>query len=154
MANTIIFLYSYHHMNTQKICNAIAAKINAAVFDLSKKTEPVDLGKYDLVGFGAGIDSRRHYPQIVQYAEKLAQVKNKNAFIFSTSGIYSERKMHKDHKFLRDILQNKGFKIAGEFSCRGYNTNSVLKFIGGMNKGRPNSEDLKNAEIFACSLIF
>jgi len=152
MVNSIIFLYSYHHMNTQKVCYAIASKLKAAIFDLSNKTEQVDLKDYDLVGFGAGIDSGRHYPQMIQYAEKLPIVKNKKAFIFSTSGIYSERKMRKDHKFLRDILQKKGFEIIGEFSCRGYNTNSVLKFIGGMNKGRPNSEDLRNAEIFANSL--
>jgi hypothetical protein len=27
-----------------------------------------------------------------------------------------------------------------------------MKYFGGMNKGRPNAEDLKNAEIFAQNL--
>ena len=39
--------------------------------------------------------------------------------------------------------------IIDEFGCRGFNTNSFLKFFGGLNKGRPNAEDLMNAEEFA-----
>ena len=153
MENPIIFLFSYHHMNTRKICYAIASKIKAAIFDLSSKTEQFDLEKYDLVGFGAGIDSGKHYPAMIQYAEKLAEVKNKKAFIFSTSGVYLERKMRNDHRTLREILERKGFVIAGEFGCKGYNTNSILKYTGGMNKGSPTDEDIKNAETFAGKLL-
>ncbi|TRO45748.1 flavodoxin, partial [Candidatus Bathyarchaeota archaeon] len=36
-----------------------------------------------------------------------------------------------------------------EFQCKGFNTNSFLRFFGGMNKGRPDEKDLKNAEEFA-----
>lgn len=61
--------------------------------------------------------------------------------------------MLNDHKTLRKILQNKGFLIVNEFSCKGYNTNSVLKYIGGTNKNRPNDEDIKNAETFAEELL-
>jgi flavodoxin len=42
--------------------------------------------------------------------------------------------------------------IVDEFNCAGFNTNSFLKFFGGKNKGRPNTEDLKNAEEFAQNL--
>jgi flavodoxin len=63
-----------------------------------------------------------------------------------------EAKVAKDHALLREKLQSKGYMIVGEFSCRGFNTNSFLKLFGGMNKGRPNAEDLKNAEEFAASL--
>jgi flavodoxin len=42
--------------------------------------------------------------------------------------------------------------IVDEFNCAGFNTNSVLKLFGGMNKGRPNAEDLKDAEEFAQNL--
>ena len=149
MEKSIIFLYSYHHMNTQKIGNVIAEKINAAIFDIANTTEAIELDSYDLIGFGAGIDSGKHYPRMIEFVEKLPVVQNKKAFIFSTSAIYTEKKMNSDHKYLRSILQKKGFVIIGEFSCKGHNTNSFLKYIGGMNKGRPNDEDLKNAEIFA-----
>jgi flavodoxin len=42
--------------------------------------------------------------------------------------------------------------IVDEFNCHGFNTNSFLKHFGGMNKGRPNDEDLKHAEEFAQNL--
>ena len=154
MGKTIIFLYSYHHMNTQKIGNAIAAKINASIIDVNNNNvENIELNNYDLVGFGAGIDSGKHYSEIIEFAERLPSLKNKKAFIFSTSGIYSEKKKLKDHKALRNILQNKGFEIVNEFSCKGHNTNSFLKYFGGINKGHPNSEDIRNAEIFAEGLL-
>ena len=153
MEKAIIFLYSYHHMNTQKIGNAIAAKINASIINVIENAGQIEFNNFDLMGFGAGIDSGKHYSQIIKFAEKLPNMKNKKAFIFSTSAIYSERKMYKDHEALRNVLQNKGFEIVNEFSCKGYNTNSFLKFIGGMNKGRPNNEDIKNAEIFAEQLL-
>ena len=79
-------------------------------------------------------------------------VGTKGVFIFSTAGVSGKKKVVKDHKSLREILLSKGYIVVGEFGCKGYNTNSVLKYIGGMNNGRPNNEDLKNAEDFACEL--
>ena len=61
-------------------------------------------------------------------------------------------KVAADHLLLREKLQSKGYVIVDEFSCKGFNTNSFLKYFGGMNKGRPNAEDLKNAEKFAQKL--
>ena len=149
----MIFLYSYHHGNTRQIANAMASLINAQIIDVDK----INAEKYDfsalkdcpLIGFGAGIDSGRHYKQLLDLAKKLPNFNDKRAFIFSTSAIYSKKKMFKDHRALREILQSKGFRIVDEFSCPGFNTNSFLKYLGGMNKGRPNAEDLKRAEQFA-----
>ena len=152
MQKAIIYLYSCHHMNTQRIGNAIAGKINAKIIELKNKNDPNELEAYDLIGFGAGIDSGKHYPQMLKFAENLQNV-NKKAFIFSTSGMYSEKKMTKDHKTLRKILENKGFKIIGEFGCKGSNTNSVLRYFGGMNKGCPNNEDIIKTEKFGENLI-
>jgi flavodoxin len=83
------------------------------------------------------------------FADKLPQLPNKSTFIFSTSAITGEDKLAEDHSELREKLQSKGYKIVGEFQCRGFNTNGFLKYFGGMNKGRPNAEDLKHAEEFA-----
>ena len=58
----------------------------------------------------------------------------------------------KNHSSLKEKLESKGYMIIDEFSCAGYNTNSFLKLIGGINKGRPNAKDLKNAEEFAQKL--
>lgn len=50
------------------------------------------------------------------------------------------------------MLQSKGYFIVDEFNCAGFNTNSLLKYFGGINKSRPNTEDLENAEKFASNL--
>jgi hypothetical protein len=64
----------------------------------------------------------------------------------------NQTKVAKDHAQLREKLQSKGYMIVDEFSCKGFNTNSFMKYFGGMNKGRPNAEDLKNANEFAQNL--
>ncbi|MDR0629418.1 MAG: hypothetical protein LBG24_07270 [Treponema sp.] len=98
MANkSIVFLYSYHHKNTQKIANAIAEKINATIVEIDNNTNLVELGNYDLVGFGSGINSGKHYSQLLNYIEKIPNVQNKKAFIFSTSGIYTEKNVKRSY---------------------------------------------------------
>jgi flavodoxin len=111
-----------------------------------------ELEGYDLLGFGAGIDSGRHYRQMLDFSDSLPLTNNKKAFIFSTSAIQGESKVYKDHSALRESLEAKGYVIIGEFSCKGFNTNSFLKYFGGMNKSKPDSNDLKHAREFASSL--
>ena len=154
---TMIFLYSYHTGSTRKIAEAIAPVINAPIMNVEaidpENFDLTALQEYSLIGFGSGIDSARHYRVLLDFAENLPDFPDKKAFIFSTSGIYNKGKMLKDHRVLRTILLNKGFVIVNEFGCLGHNTNSFLKFFGGMNKGRPNSIDLRNAELFAEELL-
>ena len=133
MSKAIIFLYSYHHKNTQKIGDAIAAKINATVVDINNNVETVVLENYDLIGFGSGIDSGRHYPQMVKYVENLPDVQNKKAFLFSTIGITSEKRMAKDYAALLELLKDKGFVIMNDFNTKGFNTSSILKCISEIN---------------------
>ena len=102
MKKSIVFLHSYHNMNTQKIGMAIADKINASVINVIDIKVPMKLDSYDLIGFGAGIDSGKHYPDMLRFVEKLQNVQNKNAFIFSTNGIYTEKKWLK-------IIRHYGF---------------------------------------------
>jgi len=153
---TLLVVFSYHHNNTEKI-----AKVFARVLDAPIKTpqelNPKELQEYDLVGFGSGIDSGKHYQPLLDLADKLPHAKNKKAFIFSTCGapasVFKEEGLKtqtlKNHSLLRQKLQDKGYLIIDEFGCAGFNTNSFLKFFGGLNKGRPNAKDLSNAEEFA-----
>jgi hypothetical protein len=99
----------------------------------------------------SGIDSGKHYQSLIRCAESLHQVEGKASFIFSTSsgiGSYED-----NHKALRDILLKKGYVIIGEFACPGYNTNSILKLFGGINRGRPNEGDLERACEFARNTV-
>ena len=125
-----------------------------------QQTNAEELQNFDLVGFGSGIDTGKNYKELLDFANKLPKVTDKKAFVFSTSGMpvgisgqqRVEEYTSKCHKTLKETLQSKGYMIVDEFGCAGFNTNKFLKYFGGINKGRPNSEDLKHAEEFALSL--
>jgi flavodoxin len=157
--NVLLVVVSFHHKNTEKI-----AGVFAKVFDARMKP-PRHIGKeqmqdYDLIGFGSGIDSGRHYKELLDFADSLPRVTDRKAFIFSTCGMpvfvggrdSVAQYAVKSHSALREKLTSNGYTIIGEFSCAGHNTNSFLKLFGGLNKGRPNAEDLGDAEEFALSL--
>ena len=149
--NSLILLYSYHHNNTEKIANVFSMVLDAPI----KRTEdvtPEELNEYDLVGFGSGIYGDKHHPSMLDYVDKLRQGSIKTAFLFSTAGISSKAKTTTDHSHIRKKLESKGYTIVGEYQCAGFNTNSFLKYLGGMNKGRPNAKDLKEVEAFAQNL--
>ena len=153
---TLIVVYSYHHNNTQKVAEVFAKVLDAEI-KTPQQTDPEELQNYDLVGFGSGIDSGKNYPELLDFASKLPQGVNKKAFVFSTSGmpvgVSGQQKVEdytsKCHTALKETLQSKGYTIVDEFGCAGFNTNKFLKYFGGLNKGRPNEEDLKHAEAFA-----
>lgn len=156
----LIVVYSYHHHNTQKIAEVLGKVLDAQVKS-SQQTNPEEVPNYDLVGFGSGLDTGKHYREILDFADKLPQVTDKKAFVFSTSGmpvgISGQQRVEdytsKCHTTLKETLQSKGYTIVGEFGCAGFNTNKFLKYFGGINKGRPNAEDIKHAEEFAYNLM-
>jgi flavodoxin len=158
---SLLVLYSYHHNNTEKIAKVIAKVLDAQI-KTPQQINPEELQEYSLIGFGSGIYGAKHHKFLLDLANKLPQVTNKNAFIFSTCGAPMKlmeqdkdeltKYIDKNHSSLKEKLQSKGYIIVDDFSCAGYNTNSFLKLIGGINKGRPNAEDLKNAEEFAQKL--
>jgi flavodoxin len=148
---SLLVVFSYHHMNTEKV-SKVFAKVLDAQIKSPQQTDPEELEEYGLIGFGAGIDSGKHYKPVLEFADKLPQVTNKKAFIFSTAALTGEKKAAKDHSTLREKLLAKGYVIVDEFQCKGFNTNSFMRFFGGMNKGRPNDEDLERAEMFALNL--
>ncbi|MDI3543109.1 MAG: hypothetical protein PWP57_712 [Candidatus Atribacteria bacterium] len=144
---TLIICKSIHHGNTQKIAEVIANVLEA------KLVEPEELDismitEYDLVGFGSGIYYGKHHKDLLRVADSLPSVRNKKAFIFSTSGT-GEKNVGRNHRLIKEKLMAKGFTIVGEFSCRGLDSFGLLKLIGGINKGKPDENDLKRAEDFA-----
>jgi len=142
---------SVHHGNTEKVARAMAKILDADLVQV-KQVDAIMLEQYDLIGFGSGIYFGKHHESLLDFVDKLPVVKNKKAFIFSTSGLRKIPFVHDFDKPLRKKLQRKGFDIIGEFSCRGLDTYRATKLVGGVNKGRPNAEDLKQAEDFARDL--
>ncbi len=119
------------------------------------EVEQVDvnvLAKYDLIGFGSGIYFGKYHKSLLELIDRLPVLENKKAFIFSTSGLRKMRFIHDFDKSLKEKLLQQGFNIVGEFSCRGFDTSQAAKIIGGINRGRPDEKDLKQAENFARGL--
>ena len=146
---SLLVLMSIHHKNTEKIANVIAGVFDAQI-KTPQQTSPEELQEYSVVGFGSGIYDGKHRMLLLDLADKLPQVTNRKAFIFSTCSI--EGAVAKNHAPPRENLQSKGYTIVGEFGCPAFDTNSYTRQFGGINKGRPNAEDLKHAEEFAQGL--
>jgi flavodoxin len=146
---SLLVLLSFHHNNTEKIANVFARVLDAQI-KTPRQIDPEELQEYSLIGFGSGIYDEKHHKALLDLADRLPQVTNRRAFIFSTSGVPAD--VAKSHSPLREKLQSRGYVIVDEFNCPGFNTNSFLKVLGGMNKGRPNAEDLEQAEEFAQNL--
>ena len=149
---SLVVVFSYHHNNTEKIAHACANILGAEV-KKSQQVKPEEIVDYDLVGFGSGIYSATFDPSLLDLADRLPQGGKQKVFLFSTYGapafIANRAFIEKNHQQMREKLQAKGYTVIGEFGCAGWNTNSFLKYFGGLNKGRPNTDDMKNAETFA-----
>ena len=149
---TLIIYISVHHGNTEKVAKVMANILDADLLQV-EQVDASMLKQYDLIGFGSGIYVGKHHNSLLDFVDKLPMMRNKKAFIFSTSGLRKMRFIHNFDKPLKEKLQRKGFDIIGQFSCRGYDTSQAAMIVGGINRGRPNARDLKQAEDFARGLI-
>jgi flavodoxin len=144
----LIIYSSTHRGNTEKIARAMAESIDADILSY-EEVDRYNILDYDLVGFGSGIYYGKPGKEFVEFIDSLPTVKNKRAFVFTTSGkgdsSYSEK--------LAANVSGNGFKIVGEFSCKSFDAWGPLKLIGGINKGRPNSDDLKSAQNFVGEIV-
>lgn len=157
---SLVVVFSCHHRNTEKIANAIAGVLAAPVKTPDQVT-PEEIQEYDLVGFGSGIYGAKNHASLIDLAGKIPKNEGRKTFIFSTygapDGMYGGERLSEftknNHAALREALQSRGCAVAGEFSCPGHNTNSFLSLFGGLNRGRPGTEDLRHAEEFAGNLV-
>jgi len=148
---SIIIFQSVHKGNTKKIAEALAGELGSKLVKPGE-IEVNSLKDYDLIGFGSGIYFWQHHRDILALAEKIPFSTGQKTFIFSTAGLPQFKLLW--HSALRNILKEKGFKIVGEFSSPGHDEVGPLKMIGGINKGRPNEDDIEKAREFANSLLF
>jgi flavodoxin len=144
----ILIIYaSVHHQNTEKVAQVMADELAADLVPV-QEAQPGIILAYDLIGFGSGIYFMKHHKTLLRFVETLPHMTEKRAFVFSTSGEGGRER----HAALKEMLVDRGFSIVGEFSCRGWDTFGPMKLIGGINKGRPNEDDLEEARVFARGL--
>ena len=144
----ILLIYtSIHHDNTKKIAQMMAKTVEAELFEANEK-DNFCIEQYDLIGFGSGIYFGKHHKRLFQIIEH-APVMGKDVFVFSTSGTGKS----KSNKHLIELLSTKGANVKANFSCKGYDTYSVFKLIGGIAKGHPNNKDIEDANDFIRRLV-
>lgn len=146
----LIVCVSASNGNTRKVAGAMAD-----VFD-ARPVEPEDvddemLAEADLVGIGSGIYAMDFHRRIRAFVRRLPEVTEKPAFIYWTSGAPEPPLWSYTHRMSRR-LEAKGFRVLDSFSCRGWDIWLPLRLIGGLNKGRPNDDDLDRARRFATDL--
>ncbi len=143
----LIIYHSEHHQNTEKIARAMAAKIGADLKE-AREVRAEDINNYEIIGFGSGVYNGRFHKDLLEIIDKIPHQDSKKVFIFSTTGSLSYSRLAHDR--FSPLLLDKGFKIIGEFSCPGFDTALTRE---GINKGRPNEQDLENAEKFIQDIL-
>ena len=143
----LIIYHSEHHQNTEKIARVMAEKINADIKEAKEVIEE-DIDSSDIIGFGSGVYNGRLHKDFSQILNNIPFQDKKKAFIFSTTGMLSYSRSAHDR--FSPLLIKKGFKIIGEFFCPGFDTALTSE---GINKGRPDKQDLQNAEKFIESIL-
>lgn len=122
--------------NTKKLANAIANAVGVEAMDVSAPlNEDVDILFLGSSVYAAGVDNAIK-DFISGIDVNVAKVVN-----FSTAAV-----LNSTYDQVKKLLSKKGIKMDEKaFACRG-------QFLR-MHKGRPNDEDLKNAEQFAKSIL-
>lgn len=139
---TAIVYYSKHHGNTKKLLDAIAEKHDVTLIDVT--AEPTtDLDGYDRIGFASGIYYSKFQKTLLKYAETFMPNGKETFFIYT----YGAKKDGYTNA-IADAVKKHDAKILGEFGCFGFNTFGPFKLIGGIAKGHPDADDLKNAVEF------
>ena len=136
MKKTILFYYSVHHGNTQKLAEAAKARLGATIVRLPCKEMP-DVRNYELVGVLSGIYLAEFGKPILALIDSLDLTGKTCCAAYtcgSPFGKYGEK--------VEARLSGKGAQVLPGFSCRGYDTFGLLKWIGGIARKHPNAADV------------
>ena len=150
MSNVCIVYSSTHHGNTEKVLNKIKEKFPETVLIKAGDFNPDDFNRYEAIGFASGI----YYLKFAKPVDKLFEQAlvsgvQKLFFIYTAGAVNAGFE-----KTLRKKTEQSGKICMGRFGCKGFDTFGPLKLIGGLNKGRPNEDDFKNAiDFFGKNII-
>lgn len=147
----LILCKSVHHGNTLVVAKTIGEMLAAQV-TMPEAVPYSGLHGHQLVGFGSGVFYGRLHPAIHDWLQGLPDAPETTipAFVFSTSGLPWLSRIW--HRSLRHLLARKGFRVIGEFSCRGFDTWGPLRLVGGLNRNHPDARDLDRARRFAADI--
>ena len=143
---TAIVYSSEHHGNTKKLLDAIAAKHDVTLIDVTKAPE-TDLSGYDRIGLASGIYYSSFAKQLLAYAEEHLP-EGKDVFYIYTHGAPKGMFLNA----VRKIAEAKHCRELGDYHCQGYDTFGPFKLVGGIAKGHPTEDEIAGAVSFYESL--
>ncbi len=108
-----------------------------------------DFSNCDFVGLGSGIFFSSHHRALLRFAREHPTLPPR-VFLFSTAGLPSLHWFW--HRALRKIVRQRAIEILGEACYPGWDTVGPLRWIGGIQRGRPNAIDLEQARQFALKM--
>ena len=139
---TAIVYYSEHHGNTKKLLDAIAAKHDVTLINVTKSPE-TDLSGYDRIGLASGIYYSSFAKQLLAYAEEHLP-EGKDVFYIFTHGAPKGMFLNA----VRKIAEAKHCRELGDYHCQGYDTFGPFKLVGGIAKGHPTEDEISGAVSF------
>lgn len=143
---TAIVYYSQHHGNTKKLLDAIAAKHEVDLIDVTKQPG-ADLSAYDRIGLASGIYYTSFAKQLLEFARKNLP-EGKDVFYVYTHGAPKGAFL----KTIREIAEERKCREIGSYHCTGFDTFGPFKLVGGIAKGHPTEEEIAAAVTFYESL--
>ncbi len=138
---------SSHQGNTMKVAEAMASVAPITITDIAGAKD-YDFDDYDIVGFGSGIYAGKPDRRFIKLLKGVCEEK-KYSFVFSTSGTGKESY----NDTLIKLLESKNKVVLGSFACKGLDKFFVFRLAGGINKGKPDEEDLKKARMFILDVM-
>ena len=141
-----ICCYSSHHGNTRKVAQAMAREIGAELLDATARQD-VCLEDCDCVGLASGLYFGKFQAGVLRFARQYLP-EGKPVFFVSTCGMLRPGYTGAVERIARE----KGCPVLGRFSCPGYDTFGPFRLVGGIAKGRPDSQDLERARSFYSAL--
>ena len=139
---TAVVYYSEHHGNTKKLLDAIAAKHDVTLIDVTKAPE-TDLSGYDWIGLASGIYYSSFAKQLLAYAEEHLP-EGKDVFYIFTHGAPKGMFLNA----VRKIAEAKHCRELGDYHCQGYDTFGPFKLVGGIAKGHPTEDEISGVVSF------
>ncbi|MBC2575310.1 flavodoxin domain-containing protein [Peptostreptococcus canis] len=163
MNKILVVYYSVHHGNTKKIIDYLAENCEIDTLNIANNRKEIDevnsnnihiedkLGSYEKIILGSGIYYGKISKEIYSWLDKnIDTIKNKSIYAIITSGLVTVNYGGDLEKY----LDNNGMELKSKFHCKGFDTYGPWKLIGGISKGHPDENDLKNALKFVKKEVF
>lgn len=149
---TLIIYSSDYKCNTEKIARVFAEKIDCELMNIRNITE-IDLEKFNLIGFGSGVYKESLSTKLYTLVDKL-DLKGKNVFVFSTSGMgmkYYNNGLIKQLE-TKEAINKGSFACKGSFMAKDFTDIKIFNFMSRLSQGHPDDKDLIKAEKFITKL--